>query len=180
MQILNEQVYCKKDSVTGTFLRVLWFIAIWSCFRSHLYNSIHLKFKQYLHHVLFYFLPLTSYCVLSIVVMIYWIYFLIEMWEVFQRRLFNPLMPNSWWYEKGHTYLNKPAADNNYAQLVVLIKNWLRGCSYGGQLARLGGLAHLSEISPSLRNSYKIIMYSYEKWANLPRWDLTWLCRDPT
>ena len=39
----------------------------------------------------------------------------------------------------------------------------LRGCSYGGELARLAGLARLSEISPSLRNSYKNIMCSYEK-----------------
>ena len=28
-----------------------------------------------------------------------------------------------------------------------------RICSYGSELARLGGLAHVSEISPSLRNS---------------------------
>ena len=34
---------------------------------------------------------------------------------------------------------------------------------YGGELARLGGLARLGEISPSLRNSYKNIMCSYEK-----------------
>ena len=27
----------------------------------------------------------------------------------------------------------------------------LKGCSYGGELARLGGLAGLSEISPSLK-----------------------------
>ena len=26
-----------------------------------------------------------------------------------------------------------------------------KGCSYGGELARLGGLARLSEISPSLK-----------------------------
>ena len=49
----------------------------------------------------------------------------------------------------------------------------VRGCSYGGEPARLGGLAPLSEISPFLRNSYKNIMCSYEKWASLPRWDLT-------
>ena len=59
-------------------------------------------------------------------------------------------------------------------------KKLLRGCSYGGELARLGGLGRLSEISPSLRNSNKNIMYSYEKWTSLPRWDLTWFCRDPT
>ena len=33
----------------------------------------------------------------------------------------------------------------------------LRGCSYGDELAWLGGLAQLDEISPSLRNSYKNI-----------------------
>ena len=38
-----------------------------------------------------------------------------------------------------------------------------RGCSYGGELARLGGLARPSDISPSLRNSYKNIMCSYEE-----------------
>ena len=31
----------------------------------------------------------------------------------------------------------------------------IRGCSYGSELGRLGGLAHLDEISPSLRNSFK-------------------------
>ena len=36
----------------------------------------------------------------------------------------------------------------------------LRGCSYGGELARLGGPARLGEISPSLRNSYKNINVS--------------------
>ena len=44
-----------------------------------------------------------------------------------------------------------------------MAKSWLRGCSYGGELVRLGGLARLSEISPSLRNSYRNIMCSYEK-----------------
>ena len=39
----------------------------------------------------------------------------------------------------------------------------LRGCSYGGELARLAGLARLSEILPSLRNSYKNLMCLYEK-----------------
>ena len=58
------------------------------------------------------------------------------------------------------------------------IPNTHRGCSYGGELARLGGLARLGEISPFLRNSYKNIMCSYEKWASPPRWHLTWFCRD--
>ena len=35
--------------------------------------------------------------------------------------------------------------------------------SFEGELARLDGLASLGEISPSLRNSYKNIMCSYEK-----------------
>ena len=49
---------------------------------------------------------------------------------------------------------------------------------YGGELARLGGLAHLGEISPSLRKSCKNIMCSYGKWARPPRW--AWFCQDPT
>ena len=40
--------------------------------------------------------------------------------------------------------------------------SFIRGCSYEGELVRLGGLARLVEISPSLRNSYKN-MCSYEK-----------------
>ena len=39
----------------------------------------------------------------------------------------------------------------------------LRNRSYGGDLARLGGLARLGEISPSLRNSYKNIICPYEE-----------------
>ena len=57
-------------------------------------------------------------------------------------------------------------------------EQYVRGCSYGGELARLSGLAHLGEISPSLRNSYKNMMCSYEKWTGPPRWDLIWFCRD--
>ena len=40
---------------------------------------------------------------------------------------------------------------------MVLVKLFvfLRGCSYGGELVQLGGLAHLGEISPPLRNSNK-------------------------
>ena len=37
-------------------------------------------------------------------------------------------------------------------------KNRFRGCSFGGELARLGGLVHLGEISPSLRNSYNVFI----------------------
>ena len=36
----------------------------------------------------------------------------------------------------------------------------VRGCSYGSELAWLGRLARLGEISPSLRNYYKHIMRS--------------------
>ena len=46
------------------------------------------------------------------------------------------------------------------SQAAILL---LRGCSYGGELARLGGLACLSEILPFLSNCYKNIMCSYEK-----------------
>ena len=65
-------------------------------------------------------------------------------------------------------------------KLIMSLRKLFRGCSCGGELARLGGLARLGEISPSLRNSYKNIMCSYEKWPSPPRWDLTWFCRDPT
>ena len=37
------------------------------------------------------------------------------------------------------------------------MSSFLRDSSYGGELVRLGGLVHLGEISPSLRNSYKNI-----------------------
>ena len=47
----------------------------------------------------------------------------------------------------------------------------LRGSSYRDEVAWLDRLARLSEISPSLRNSNKNIMCSYEKWASAPRWD---------
>ena len=42
--------------------------------------------------------------------------------------------------------------------MLVFSRLFLRGCSYGDELARLGGLACLGEISPSLRNSSKNIM----------------------
>ena len=61
-----------------------------------------------------------------------------------------------------------------------LLLDSLRGWSYKGELARLSGLAHLGEISPCLRNFFKNIKLSYEKWASPPRWDITWFCRDPT
>ena len=66
----------------------------------------------------------------------------------------------------------------------VNISNFLRSCSYGSELARLAGLAHLGEISIFSRNSCKNIMCSYERsepgrlggisldFAGIPpRWD---------
>ena len=55
----------------------------------------------------------------------------------------------------------------------------LRSCSYGSQPAQLGGLAHLSEISPSLKNFCKSIVCSYEKCASRQRWDLTFVWIPP-
>ena len=52
------------------------------------------------------------------------------------------------------------------AHLLVFISKIFispRDCSYGDELARLGGLAHLGEILSSLGNSCKNIMCSYEK-----------------
>ena len=54
-----------------------------------------------------------------------------------------------------------------------------RGCLKTGKLARLGRLVHLGEISPSLTNSFKNTLCSYEKWASPPRWDSNWFCWDP-
>ena len=45
---------------------------------------------------------------------------------------------------------------SNHVSCLVMLLSSLRGCSYGGELVRLGRLAHLGDISPSLRNSYKI------------------------
>ena len=46
--------------------------------------------------------------------------------------------------------------NNSSAKKVAVLKrNYPGGCSYGVELARLGGLAHLGEILSSLRNSYK-------------------------
>ena len=42
-------------------------------------------------------------------------------------------------------------------------KKRLYGCLYRGDLAQLGGMAQLGEILPSLRNSYKGMICSYEK-----------------
>ena len=50
-------------------------------------------------------------------------------------------------------YKTLPVARIKYLKLI-------RGCSYGGRLVRLG------LISTSLRNSYKNIMCSSEKWAS--------------
>ena len=61
---------------------------------------------------------------------------------------------------------------SNSCILLVLQPTRIRGCSYEGGPARLGGLARLGEIPTSLRNSCKNIMCSYEKEASLPRWDV--------
>ena len=79
------------------------------------------------------------------------------------------------WYR-----FTKYTASRNSRSEVFCKKSVFRGCSYGAELARLGGLARLSEILPSLRNSYKNIKCSYKKWASPPGWDLTWFCQDPT
>ena len=42
--------------------------------------------------------------------------------------------------------------------MLVFSRLFLRGCSCGGKLVRLGGLARLGEISPTLRNTSKNIM----------------------
>ena len=55
----------------------------------------------------------------------------------------------------------------------MALQGQVRGFSFGGELTQLGGLARLGGTSPSLRNSYENIMYSYEKWGRLPMWDLT-------
>ena len=54
---------------------------------------------------------------------------------------------------------NSITSDNMLKQYLRVV----RSCSCGGELARLGGLAHLGEISLSLRNSYENTMYLYEK-----------------
>ena len=105
------------------------------------------------------------------------------------QKLFQGLFVWSWASSVRRT--SSPKWDliikNYYKNIMRSYEKWatpprwdLTGCSYGGELARLGGLARLSEISPSLRNSYKNIMCSYEKWASPPRWDLTLFCWDPT
>ena len=47
---------------------------------------------------------------------------------------------------------------NKFINRLYITDSSFRGCSYGGELARLGGMAHLGEISSSLRNSYKNII----------------------
>ena len=64
----------------------------------------------------------------------------------------------------------------------VDISYFLGGCTYGGELAWLGGLARLSEISPSLGTLIKICVHMSSELARLgwisfdfagipPRWD---------
>ena len=75
--------------------------------------------------------------------------------------------------------------DRNPRFSIEIVGFWiqiLRGCSYGSELARLGGLAHLGEISPFLRNSFKKRVHMRSEPARLggisldfagipPRWD---------
>ena len=49
----------------------------------------------------------------------------------------------------------------NTIDLVVFIWRWARPVKWAGS----------PKWDPSLRNSYKNIMYSYEKWASPPSWD---------
>ena len=56
--------------------------------------------------------------------------------------------------------------------LSVIVFDLIRGCSYGGELTRVGGPAHLGGVSRTLRNSYKNVASLYEKFASPSRWDL--------
>ena len=104
----------------------------------------------------------------------------------------NIIIYVAWWREKD--LLKDSVTKTFYPWHEKLITVWtlsrqtkriffdvilLRDCSYGGELAELGVLGHLGEISSSLRNPYKN-MRSYQKWASAPRWDLTWFCWNPT
>ena len=59
---------------------------------------------------------------------------------------------NDLWNKMEAQTFNTITSDNMLKQFFWVV----RGCSYGGELARLSGLAHLGEISLSLRNSYEI------------------------
>ena len=66
-----------------------------------------------------------------------------------------------------YSVLGNYAGDNLFVirknnEDIEIVHNWfyenfmiLRCCSYGSELARLGGLAYLGEISSFLRNSFK-------------------------
>ena len=53
-----------------------------------------------------------------------------------------------------------------YSNQIKLDLKSIRGYSYVSELAWLGGMTHLGEIIPSLKKSYKIIVWSYQKWAS--------------
>ena len=73
---------------------------------------------------------------------------------------------------------------NSYSEKFAIsidqLLKYEEGDLIGRWAGRLGELANLGKISPSLRNSYENIMCSFEKWASPPLWNLTWFCRDPT
>ena len=79
-------------------------------------------------------------------------------------------------YQVSRTRRNKPFCQMRVTANICSVFHFppphFRGDSYGGGLAQLDGLGHLCQISSSLRNSYKNIMCSYEKWASPPRWVL--------
>ena len=54
----------------------------------------------------------------------------------------------------------------------------LRGCSYGGGLSRLTGLARLAEILPFYKNVLKKKLCSYDNRASPPCRDLGWFNRE--
>ena len=54
-------------------------------------------------------------------------------------------------------FINPRSCENRISVERLNILNTDLGCSYGGELVRLGRLARLSEMSPFLRNSYKNI-----------------------
>ena len=60
-------------------------------------------------------------------------------------------------------FINPRSCENRISVERLNILNTDLGCSYGGELVRLGRLARLSEMSPFLRNSYKNIkMFKWE------------------
>ena len=68
-----------------------------------------------------------------------------------------------WSYFTKKCWLFPPLYFRSFSLCRAFFLVIFRSCSYGGWLIQLGGLARLGEISPSLWNSYKNIMCSYEK-----------------